>query len=1212
MKGKLTFASLVLVVATTLALLGFIVGGLSVGETVAAELRVCPVGCPYTSIQAAVDAAQPGDIIKIAQGTYSDVQNVPPLNTGTFTATQIVAVTQSITLRGGYNDTFTVWDPDTYPTILDAGGQGRGVAVVGAGIAPTIEGLRITGGDAADLGGVWIGSFWTGHSGGGIYVYQATAVISDCEVTGNTAPIGGGVTLFHSDGALTGNAIHGNTASDGGGSGVYLFFSPALLRRNTVYDNQSDGGWGGGINVSDGSAILEHNVIYSNTTDLYGGGISLSSADATLTGNRIFHNTGDRGGGVHVYLGNTILTGNVITSNVSPWRGGGLELNGGAPALVNNVVADNQVAMYGAGIYIERSAAQLHHTTVARNTGGDGAGIHVTDDTFDFSTVVLTNTILSNQTVGITVTAGNTATLNGVLWNANGANMGGDGGHTSLNDRFGDPAFDADGYHLMSGSMAIDRGVNTGVATDIDDETRPQGAGPDLGADEFPSTPPAMIWDKRVRIGGGAFQAWDSGPFTVTPGESVTVVDRVWVTATGSVSFTLGETWTDSLNWSGYDATAGNVSQTGNTASWQVQGAAANTWHVLTKTLAAVASPTYAGVLTETLTVAGASPQLPERILHFQHPRPEPAWEKTVQVNAGAPQPWNTGPFNVQDGDTVTVVDRVWVTHTTGVSFTLAQTWGPGLALTGQNASTGATVVGSQALTWQAPGAPGNHWHTLTTTLSVNGAAWLYETLTETLTVADATAQLPQRQVELLNMSGAAGCHVRVNDGPAEYHTVQDGVDAAQEGDVVKVAGRCAIVNTLGGHSQIAYLTKAITVRGGYTTTNWTTPDPVAHPTTLDAEGKGRVLYIAGNIAPTIEGLRITGGKADDLGGMPWGDVGGGIYINGASALVSDTLIYNNTAPHAGGGVFVVGGAATLANNVIEENEMPSGGTGAGIALYTSDAAVRNNVVRNNEAHDWGGGIQISGGAPTVSGNTITGNYVVNSGGGVVISDNSTAQLENNLISGNQANGGAGVWTYFADPVLRNNRIENNVAGAVGGGLFLEGGSPLLINNVVIENQTVAAGSGIYAIRTQARLVHTTIARNTHQAGGDSIGVYVTDRTLEPSTIVLTNTIIAGQTTGIFVTAGSSASLNATLWYDNGANWSGAGTITRANDHTGDPAFAGDGYHLTGGSVAVDRGVNAGATTDIDGETRPLGGGYEIGADEFLMRIFLPLALRSG
>ena len=94
-------------------------------------------------------------------------------------------------------------------------------------------------------------------------------------------------------------------------------------------------------------------------------------------------------------------------------QGGGLYIEGDAPTLINNVVADNQATWLGSGIYIIRSAPRLLHTTIARNSGGDGSGIYITDNGCgEYSTVAMTNTILFSHTVGITVTAGNIATLN--------------------------------------------------------------------------------------------------------------------------------------------------------------------------------------------------------------------------------------------------------------------------------------------------------------------------------------------------------------------------------------------------------------------------------------------------------------------------------------------------------------------------------------------------------------------------------------------------------------------------------------------------------------------------------------------------------------------------------------------------------------------------------------------------------------------------------
>lgn len=57
-----------------------------------------------------------------------------------------------------------------------------------------------------------------------------------------------------------------------------------------------------------------------------------------------------------------------------------------------------------------------------------------------------------------------------------------------------------------------------------------------------------------------------------------------------------------------------------------------------------------------------------------------------------------------------------------------------------------------------------------------------------------------------------------------------------------------------GNVTQVLYLDKSLTIRGGYRTTAWKTPDPVANPTILDAQGQGRAAYITGPISPTLGG----------------------------------------------------------------------------------------------------------------------------------------------------------------------------------------------------------------------------------------------------------------------------------------------------------------------------------------------------------------------
>jgi len=559
---------------------------------VASNCAGIPAPC-HTTIQEAVDAASPGDVILVASGIYTGVQGRPapggyPNPPASGTITQVVYISKTVTIRGGYTTAFTdPPDPETNQTTLDAQRQGR-VLFITSDISPTIEGLHITGGDATGLGG---GLWWDG--GSGVYVVTATATISSCVVYSNTAWRGGGLYLYDSDGTLSGNTVMSNIAGQGGGlylegsaatlsgntvisntanrgggglyldnsaatlsgnivisntadrggglylydsgatlsgntvmsntaltypgnyedgggglylddsdatlsdntisanfawwkgGGLYLFYSDAMLSGNTIISNTA--GFGGGLYLADSAATLSGNTVMSNTAG-NGGGLYLSGGDATLSGNTVGSNTAFGGGGGLYVFGAATLSGNAVMSNTAERRGGGLFLLLSDTTLTNTVVADNQAGRNGSGLYIEVSSPHLLHTTVARNTGGDGSGIYVIGEELwvpgYFSTVALTNTILVSHSVGISVTGGNTVTVNSVLWHGTPITISqaATATVTVQNQYQGAPLFDTDGYHLLAGSAAIDKGVDAGVTTDIDGDSRD--STPDLGADE--------------------------------------------------------------------------------------------------------------------------------------------------------------------------------------------------------------------------------------------------------------------------------------------------------------------------------------------------------------------------------------------------------------------------------------------------------------------------------------------------------------------------------------------------------------------------------------------------------------------------------------------------------------------------------------------------------------------------------------------------------
>ncbi len=381
-------------------------------------------GVTYNSVQAAIDAATPGDVVKVA-GYCTGVHS----RTG---ITQTVYISKNLTLRGGY--TFTNWivsNPLVNPTTLDAQRQGRVIYITGTH-AVTIEGLRITGGDSHGLGG---GTYWGTNAGGGMYVMNATVTVNDCQILHNAAYDGGGIFVRNGLLTLQDTWLTKNNARHEGGA-LEAYISNVTIRNCSITDNVADAS--GGLNLRYTPAAITNSVIARNIGRLYAG-VYLESSNARIT---------------------------------------------------NSVVADNQLSCEsypyskGSGMTVFASAPQLLHTTFARNAGCSENTIYIAGENIR-SHVSMTNTIIAGQHVSITVAASNTLRLNGVLWSGSNVYLGGGGQVFTLNAYTGEPAFGSDGYHLMSNSAAIDRGIETGLSSDIDGDLRPQGAAPDLGADEY-------------------------------------------------------------------------------------------------------------------------------------------------------------------------------------------------------------------------------------------------------------------------------------------------------------------------------------------------------------------------------------------------------------------------------------------------------------------------------------------------------------------------------------------------------------------------------------------------------------------------------------------------------------------------------------------------------------------------------------------------------
>jgi len=394
-----------------------------------------------------------------------------------------------------------------------------------------------------------------------------------------------------------------------------------------------------------------------------------------------------------------------------------------------------------------------------------------------------------------------------------------------------------------------------------------------------------------------------------------------------------------------------------------------------------------------------------------------------------------------------------------------------------------------------------------------------------------------------LTSSGFAA-EIHVCPAGCTYSSIQLAVDAASSGDVIKVAaGVYTDIHTRAGDKQVVYINKDIILQGGFSSTNWVTPNLSANVTIIDAQNKERVIFVYG-ARPIIEGFTITGGKSDKSGG--------GIYIDSANPVIEQNIIKGNTASLAGGGLYI---------NV-------------------SNAQINNNHIVGNKAN-WGGGIRIRDSETIFKGNRIDNNTAVFSGGGISI-------------------GGCGNKTVS----IYDNLILNNSNG----GIAILGASVELVNNIFVGNQD-GNSETLYFYGGKSSPANITLYHNT-LVGGKAKGDAVSSWGNVTASFV--NNIICRHSKGIVNNDAANSSITAdyTLFNKNGIDYTNG--VTSTNERHGDPAFVNDtssNYHIKSSSKARDRGTSLNIFADIDGQKRPQGKGFDIGADEYetnKMNLYFP------
>jgi hypothetical protein len=269
---------------------------------------ICIQVCGGSSIQEAVDTANPGDTIIVSDGTY----------------TENVKIDKSLNIKGSGPE--TIVDGNRLGPVFTIGKTDPNVKVV-------LSGLNIVNGKSS--------------AGGGGVINNGTTTIEDSILSRNSAFEDGGAVINYGRLTVIGSDISLNTAlGNGGGISNY---GKAEVKESIVSKNMA-ACCGGGIANKNIITVINSNVSENRANAIIGGvgGIfNGESGRATIVGCSIVANTGhDRGGLYNDRFGEINMSDCTVSRNI----GNGIMVIGAM--ILNSTLVNNNRAEFGGGINV--------------------------------------------------------------------------------------------------------------------------------------------------------------------------------------------------------------------------------------------------------------------------------------------------------------------------------------------------------------------------------------------------------------------------------------------------------------------------------------------------------------------------------------------------------------------------------------------------------------------------------------------------------------------------------------------------------------------------------------------------------------------------------------------------------------------------------------------------------------------------------------------
>ncbi len=217
----------------------------------------------------------------------------------------------------------------------------------------------------------------------------------------------------------------------------------------------------------------------------------------------------------------------------------------------------------------------------------------------------------------------------------------------------------------------------------------------------------------------------------------------------------------------------------------------------------------------------------------------------------------------------------------------------------------------------------------------------------------------------LLSLLLFLNVNARIRHVPAEYPTIQEGINDCSGGDTLLVEPGEYFENINFGGQYLVLASKFIlTGNAAYIDSTIINGDSAGSAVTFETGEDSRAV---------LTGFTITGGFSEN---------GGGIYCEDSTPVLANNIIKENKAwypfwPYGqGAGIYCIFSDATIINNLIINNDAIGsiGGRGGGMICIYSNPDIINNTFYGNHAVWNGGAIFCESSAPNITNCVLWGN----------------------------------------------------------------------------------------------------------------------------------------------------------------------------------------------------------------------------------------------